>query len=87
MTIHAQPAMSPGLLARVTEAMALLDSAFRKRFISSYETPSPSPSSTLPVRKRYRGTSEIILDTDSEGDELGDEDTDEGREDESSDAN
>ncbi|GKG43078.1 hypothetical protein Tco_0479762, partial [Tanacetum coccineum] len=26
------------------------------RYRSSYETPSPSPSLTLPVRKRYRGT-------------------------------
>nr|GEZ52258.1 hypothetical protein [Tanacetum cinerariifolium] len=36
------------------------------------------------VRKRYRGTSEIILDTDSEGDELGEEDT---KKDESLDTN
>ncbi|GJR57659.1 hypothetical protein Tco_1499821 [Tanacetum coccineum] len=65
--------MSLGHSARVTEAMALSDSPFRKRYRSSYETPSPSPSLTLPVHKRYRGTSELILDTDSEGDELGDE--------------
>ncbi|GJT37994.1 hypothetical protein Tco_0937859 [Tanacetum coccineum] len=75
------PVMSSGHLARVTEAVALLDLAFRKRYRSSYGT--PSPPSTLSVRKRYRGTFELILDTDSEGDELGDEDTDE---DESSDA-
>ncbi|GKG56513.1 hypothetical protein Tco_0579837, partial [Tanacetum coccineum] len=55
--------------------------------ISSYETPSPSPSLTLPVRKRYRGTSELILDTNSRGDELGDEDTKEDEDNESSDAN
>ncbi|GKC55257.1 hypothetical protein Tco_1078002 [Tanacetum coccineum] len=84
MTIRDQPAMSPGLSASVTEAMALLDLAFRKRYRSSYET--PSPSLTLPVRKRYRGTFELILDTNSEGDELGDEDTDEDEEDESLDA-
>nr|GFB00901.1 hypothetical protein [Tanacetum cinerariifolium] len=42
------------------------DSAFRKRFRSSYDS---SPSPALPVRKRYRGTSELILSTDSEGDE------------------
>ncbi|GKF30196.1 hypothetical protein Tco_0096538 [Tanacetum coccineum] len=65
----------------MTEAMALSDSAFRKRYRSSYKTPLLSP--TLPVRKRYRGTFELILDTDSEGDELGDEDADEDREDES----
>ncbi|GJT25973.1 hypothetical protein Tco_0895910 [Tanacetum coccineum] len=54
------------------------------RFRSSYES-SPSPSPTLLVRKRYRGTSELILGTDSEGDELGDEkvslDSDSGSED------
>ncbi|GJZ94328.1 hypothetical protein Tco_0666531, partial [Tanacetum coccineum] len=55
---------------------------FRKRYRSSYETPSPSPSTALPVRKRYRGTSELILDIDSERDELGDEDTHKDREDE-----
>ncbi|GKE51509.1 hypothetical protein Tco_1486665, partial [Tanacetum coccineum] len=72
---------------RVAKAMNLLDSAFRKRYRSSYETPSPSPFLTLPVRKRYRGTSELILNTDSERGELGDEDTTEDREDKSSDMN
>nr|GFC21605.1 hypothetical protein [Tanacetum cinerariifolium] len=66
----------------LTHATALSDLAFRKRYRSSYET--SSPSLTLLVRKSYRGTSEHILDTDSEGDELGDEDTEE---DESLDAN
>nr|GEW92184.1 hypothetical protein [Tanacetum cinerariifolium] len=37
-------------------------SALRKRFRSFYDS---SPSPTLPVRKRYRGTSELILGTDS----------------------
>nr|GEV20263.1 hypothetical protein [Tanacetum cinerariifolium] len=41
---------------------------------SFYETPSSSSSPTLSVRKRYRGTSKLILDIDIEGDELGDED-------------
>nr|GEX23098.1 hypothetical protein [Tanacetum cinerariifolium] len=54
------------------------------RYRSSYET--PLPSLTLLVRKRYRGTSELILDTNSEGDELGDEDIDKDEEDESLDA-
>nr|GEV28873.1 hypothetical protein [Tanacetum cinerariifolium] len=67
-----------------TEAMALSDLAFCKRYRSSYET--PLPSLTLLVRKRYRGTSELILDTNSEGDELGDEDIDKDEEDESLDA-
>ncbi|GKD30945.1 hypothetical protein Tco_1241723, partial [Tanacetum coccineum] len=43
MTVRAQPSMSPGLSARVIEAMALLDSAFRKR---------------------YRGTSQLIEETE-----------------------
>ncbi|GKC21531.1 hypothetical protein Tco_1023681, partial [Tanacetum coccineum] len=79
MTVRALPVMSPGHSDRVTEAMALSDSAFRKRYKSSYEIPSSSSSPTLPVRKRYRGTSKLILDTDSEGDELGDEDIEEDK--------
>ncbi|GJT20934.1 hypothetical protein Tco_0890871 [Tanacetum coccineum] len=77
MIVRAQPVMSPGHSVRVTEAMALLDLAFRKRYRSSYETPSSSSPLAFPVRKRYRGTSELILDTDSEEDEIGEEDTDE----------
>ncbi|GKC59838.1 hypothetical protein Tco_1087436 [Tanacetum coccineum] len=77
MTVRAQPVMSPGHSARVAEAMALSDSALRKRYRSSYETSSSSSSPALPVQKRYRGTSKLILDTDSEEDEIGEEDTDE----------
>nr|GEZ35233.1 hypothetical protein [Tanacetum cinerariifolium] len=83
MTVRAQFVMSPGHSARVTEAMDFSDSVFCKRYRSSYETPSSSSSLALPVRKRYRGTSELILDTNSEKDEPGDEDTDEDGEDES----
>nr|GEY57030.1 hypothetical protein [Tanacetum cinerariifolium] len=60
------------------EAAALSPSSFCKRYGSSYET-SSSSSLTLIVRKRYRGTSELILDIDSEGDELGDDDTEEDK--------
>nr|GEV40231.1 NAD(P)-binding domain-containing protein [Tanacetum cinerariifolium] len=61
-------------LARIAEVSALSTSSFRKRYRSSYETPSPSLSLTLPVQKRYRGTSELIEDTrDDEGQGLGDE--------------
>ncbi|GKF01037.1 hypothetical protein Tco_0027960, partial [Tanacetum coccineum] len=77
MTVLAQPVMSPGHSAGVAEAMALLDSPLCKRYKSSYETSPSSLSPTLLVRKRYRGTSELILDTDSEEDEIGEEDTDE----------
>ncbi|GKE91693.1 hypothetical protein Tco_1572788, partial [Tanacetum coccineum] len=61
------------------EAMALLDSAFRKRYRFSYETLSSSSPLAFLVRKRYRGTSELILDTNSEEDEIGEEDTDEDK--------
>ncbi|GKG45214.1 hypothetical protein Tco_0495292, partial [Tanacetum coccineum] len=44
MTMRIQPIMSTGHSARVTEAMAVPDSAFRKRYRSSYES---SPSSSL----------------------------------------
>ncbi|GJR38593.1 hypothetical protein Tco_1214277 [Tanacetum coccineum] len=84
MTVRAPPVMSPSHSARVTEAMALLNLAFCKRYRSSYKAPSPSP--TLAVWKRYRGMSELILDTDSEGDELGDEGIDKDGEDEGSNA-
>ncbi|GJV60056.1 hypothetical protein Tco_1466156 [Tanacetum coccineum] len=82
MVVRTQSTLSPSMSARIAEATALSLSSFHKRYRSSYET-SSSSSPTLPVRKRYRGTSELILDTDSEGCELGEEDTEE---DESSDA-
>ncbi|GJU08197.1 hypothetical protein Tco_1124627 [Tanacetum coccineum] len=74
MTVHVQPVLSPGYSARIAEAAATSDVAFCKRFRSSYKN---SPSPTLPVRKRYRGTSELILGTDSEGDKLEDEEVEE----------
>ncbi|GKD82297.1 hypothetical protein Tco_1349136 [Tanacetum coccineum] len=53
--------------------MTLSPSSFRKRYISSYETSyssaSPASSLTLPLRKRYWGTSNPILYTETEGDE------------------
>ncbi|GKE31283.1 hypothetical protein Tco_1450605 [Tanacetum coccineum] len=81
MVVRTQPTLSPGMSSRIAEATALSPSYFCKRYRSSYKTSSSSP--TLPVWKRYRGTSELILDTNCEGDELGEEDTEE---DESSDA-
>ncbi|GJY54879.1 hypothetical protein Tco_0446543 [Tanacetum coccineum] len=73
MAVRTQPTLSPRISARVIEAMALSPSSFRKRHISSYETPSSlaSPASSLipPLQKRYRGTSEPILDTKTNGDE------------------
>ncbi|GJW72647.1 hypothetical protein Tco_0129564 [Tanacetum coccineum] len=75
MAMRTQPTLSPGMSACIEEAAALSPSSFCKRYRSSYET--SSSSLTLPVRKRYRGTFKLILDTDSEGDELRDEDTEE----------
>ncbi|GKA22270.1 hypothetical protein Tco_0708232 [Tanacetum coccineum] len=75
-----QQTLSLGMSSRIAEAAALSLSYFCKRYISSYEI--LSSSLTLPVRKRYRGTSELILDTDREGDELREEGTEEDADDE-----
>nr|GFA18627.1 hypothetical protein [Tanacetum cinerariifolium]GFA22203.1 hypothetical protein [Tanacetum cinerariifolium] len=66
MAVRVLPVMSPGLSGGMAKVAAMSDSAFCKRFRSSYDS---SSSPTLPVRKRYRGTSELILGTDSEEDE------------------
>nr|GEU84567.1 ribonuclease H-like domain-containing protein [Tanacetum cinerariifolium] len=66
MVMRVSLVMSPGLSAGIAEVATMSDLAFRKRFRSSYDS---SPSLTLPVQKRYRGTSELILGTDSEDDE------------------
>ncbi|GKF51646.1 hypothetical protein Tco_0148113 [Tanacetum coccineum] len=58
--------MSLGCSARIADVAAMSDVAFRKRFRSYYDS---SPSPALPVRKRNRGTSELILGTDSEEEE------------------
>nr|GEW46667.1 hypothetical protein [Tanacetum cinerariifolium] len=47
-------------------ASALSPSLFRKRYRYSYETPSPSSSLTFPIRKWYRGISELVEDTEDE---------------------
>ncbi|GJX25614.1 hypothetical protein Tco_0231910 [Tanacetum coccineum] len=73
MVVRTQPPLSLGMSARITEAIALSLSSFHKRYRSSYETPSPLSSMTLPIRKRYRGTSELSLDTKTE-DESSDSD-------------
>nr|GEY37747.1 hypothetical protein [Tanacetum cinerariifolium] len=66
MAVRVPPTMSPSLSAGIAEVAAMSDSTFGKRFRSFYDN---SPSPTLPIRKRYRGTSELILDTNSENDE------------------
>ncbi|GKC15763.1 hypothetical protein Tco_1012545 [Tanacetum coccineum] len=81
--VRTQPTLSSGMSARIVEAAALSPSSFCKRYRSSYET--SSSSLILLVRKICKGTSELILDTDSERDELGEEDTKVDEEDKSSD--
>nr|GEU84080.1 hypothetical protein [Tanacetum cinerariifolium] len=66
MAMRVPPVMSPGLSAGIVEVAAMSDSAFRKRIKSFYDS---LPSPTILVRKRYRGTSELILDTNSEEDD------------------
>nr|GFC52857.1 hypothetical protein [Tanacetum cinerariifolium] len=63
MDVRVLPVRSPRLSAGIEEVATMLDSAFRKRFRYSYDS---SPSPTLLVRKRYRGTSELIFGTDSD---------------------
>nr|GEU91031.1 hypothetical protein [Tanacetum cinerariifolium] len=78
MAVRTQPALSLGLSAKVIEVMALSPPSFCKRYGSSYETPSSSSSSspTLPSQKRYQGTSELIVDTETETEESKEEGTD-----------
>ncbi|GJU09271.1 hypothetical protein Tco_1125701 [Tanacetum coccineum] len=54
MAVRVPPAMSSSLSASMAKVAAMSESAFRKRFRSSYESlPSLSPPD-LPSRKRYR---------------------------------
>ncbi|GJY77852.1 hypothetical protein Tco_0483653 [Tanacetum coccineum] len=48
---------------------AMSESAFRKRFRSSYESSSSSSPPDLPSQKRYRGTSGLIEDDEEDDDE------------------
>nr|GEW37505.1 hypothetical protein [Tanacetum cinerariifolium] len=54
MAVRTQPTLSPGMSSRIAKATPLSPSSFHKRYRSFYEIPSPSSSSTLPIRKRYR---------------------------------
>ncbi|GKE84454.1 hypothetical protein Tco_1558196 [Tanacetum coccineum] len=73
MAVRVPPAMSSGLSANMAEVAAMSESAFRKRFRSSYwSLPSLSPPD-LSSRKCYWGTSKLV--DDSEEDD-GEEDED-----------
>ncbi|GKD32333.1 hypothetical protein Tco_1247842 [Tanacetum coccineum] len=76
MVVRVRSVLSPGYFARIGEATSMSDVAFHKRFRTCYES-SPSPSPTFPVQKRYKGTYELVLSTNSKGDELEDEEDEE----------
>nr|GEX71451.1 zinc finger, CCHC-type [Tanacetum cinerariifolium] len=68
MVVCVPPTMLPGLSASMAEVAAMSDSTFRKRFRSFYKSSPSSSPPDLPLRKRYRGTSELVED-DEEGDD------------------
>ncbi|GKF01741.1 hypothetical protein Tco_0028664, partial [Tanacetum coccineum] len=70
MAVRVPLAMSPGLFASIAEVAAMSDSAFRKRFRSSYEISPSSTSPNLPSRKRSRGTSKLVEDDEEEDEEV-----------------
>ncbi|GJR36289.1 hypothetical protein Tco_1211973 [Tanacetum coccineum] len=70
MVVRVPHAMSSGLSASMAEVAAMSESAFRKRFQTSCESsPSVSPPD-LPSRKRYRGTFELVKDSEEEDEEI-----------------
>ncbi|GJV13968.1 hypothetical protein Tco_1359291 [Tanacetum coccineum] len=73
MDVRIPHAMSSGLSASMAEVAAMSESALCKRFRSSCESlPSVSPPG-LPLRKRYRGTSKLVEDSEEDDDEEDDE--------------
>ncbi|GJW07605.1 hypothetical protein Tco_1570028 [Tanacetum coccineum] len=71
MAVHVPHAMSSGLSASLAEVAAMSESTLYKRFRSSYKSsPSVSPPDLL-LRKRYRGTSELVEDSEEEDEEIG----------------
>ncbi|GJX81876.1 hypothetical protein Tco_0331357 [Tanacetum coccineum] len=81
MAVRIPHAMSSGLSASLEKVAAMSESALRKRFWSSCESsPSVSPPD-LPLRKCYRGTFELVEDSEEEDEEIEesmDSDSDEG---------
>ncbi|GKB79654.1 hypothetical protein Tco_0946549 [Tanacetum coccineum] len=69
MAVRVPPAMLSGLYASLAGVAAMSAPVLHKRFRSSYESsPSVSPPD-LPSWKRYRGTSELVEDSDEDDDE------------------
>ncbi|GKD65772.1 hypothetical protein Tco_1307880 [Tanacetum coccineum] len=75
MAVRVPPVMSSGLSASMVEVAVVSDSAFRKRFRSSYESLPSMSLPDLPSRKRYWGTSKLV--EDDEGDDEEDEEMEE----------
>ncbi|GKG11334.1 hypothetical protein Tco_0342734, partial [Tanacetum coccineum] len=69
MVVRVPHAMSPGLSASIAKVAAMSDSAFCKRFRSSYNSSPSSSPPDLPSQKRYRGTYELVEDDDEEEDD------------------
>ncbi|GKD30212.1 hypothetical protein Tco_1240990 [Tanacetum coccineum] len=69
MAVRVLHAMSSCLFAGMAELAAMSESEFRKRFWSSYESSLSVLPPYLPSQKRYRGTSELVEDSDDEEDE------------------
>ncbi|GJY33215.1 hypothetical protein Tco_0417684 [Tanacetum coccineum] len=82
--VRVPPVMSLGFSAGIAEVAAMSDSAFYKRFRSSYKSSPSSSPPYLPLQKRYRGTSELVDNDDEEEDdkEVDDEEEDDREEDE-----
>ncbi|GKA60059.1 hypothetical protein Tco_0759372 [Tanacetum coccineum] len=82
MAVRVPPTMSPGLSASIAEVATMSNSAFHKRFRSSYESSPSSSPPDLPLRNRYRSTFELVEDDDEEEDE---DDEEEDKDDEEED--
>ncbi|GJS65583.1 hypothetical protein Tco_0680147 [Tanacetum coccineum] len=80
MAVRVPHAMSPGLSASIAKVAAMSNSAFCKRFSSSYESSPSSLPPDLPSRKRYRGMSELVEDEEEEEDDKEEDDEDEDEE-------
>ncbi|GKC79590.1 hypothetical protein Tco_1130364, partial [Tanacetum coccineum] len=69
MAVRVPPAMSLGLSTSMVEVATMSESAFCKRFRSSYESsPSLSPLD-LPSRKHYQSTFELVEDDEEDDDD------------------
>ncbi|GJW20349.1 hypothetical protein Tco_0030971 [Tanacetum coccineum] len=77
IAVRVPPAMSPGHFACIAEVATMSDSVFCKRFRSSYKTSPSSSPLDLPLRKRSRGTAELVEDDKEEDEEDEDEEVEE----------